>query len=155
MKIILTIFGFLFSLNCFSQDNLTFVFDFDSTKIYLKYSDILSVLKKENEKLKDKSKLIAKHDTLILDRYFISENQNLDSSEFKLDIELFIILNRQLGTITYKNHIVKSFYTKTFKHRIHRRKLFKGIYYFDTETKKHFLTKTIYQLWYTPYPLNF
>jgi hypothetical protein len=151
VKKALTIFTILITLNCISQGNVTFVFDFDSTKIYLKYSDILTVLKKENAGLKNKSNLITKHDSIYLDRYFLYSMHTKDSSSFDLDKELFDLTNKKIGIITFYNKIIKSYYTKSITDRRgHFRLYFKGVYYYDYESKKHFLTKTNYQRWYTP-----
>lgn len=70
MKKILTIVILLFSLNCISQDNLILVFNFDSTKIYVKYTDILTVLEKENEGLKNKTILLTAENYFTFGRVF-------------------------------------------------------------------------------------
>lgn len=155
MKKILTIIISLFSLNCISQDNLILVFNFDSTKIYVKYTDILTVLKKENEGLKNKSILLTTGDTLHLEGFFIYSKQTKGSLDFKLKNELFALVNKNVVKIIFQNKMIISFYTKAKKERRHGKITFKGVYYFDTFTKKHFLTRVERQIWFTPYPPNF
>jgi len=149
MKKIIFIIAAFSSFNFLGQTNLTFMFSFDSTKIYIKYLDLKPFIKEENARLTDLSKLVAKNDTIVLDRHFLYADQQKDSISFDLDKELFAALNSKKGTIIFNEKVITSFYTKKVKHRRSRELLFKGIYYYDSITKKHFLTETRYQKWYT------
>ncbi len=148
MKKILFIIAAFLSFNNFGQSNLTFQFSYDSTKIYIKYADLKPYLKTENAKLADLDRLIIKNDTIILDTYSINSDQHKDSLSFDLRKELFEAINNKKGTIVFNGKTVTSFYTKKAKEKRNGEISFKGVYYFDTVTKRHFLTETIYQKWY-------
>ena len=150
MKKILFIIVAFSSFNFLGQSNLTFLFSYDSTKIYIKYSDLKPFIKSENAKLTDLNKLVTKNDTIVLDRHFLYEDQQKDSISFDLDKELFAALNNKKGTIIFNEKVITSFYTKKVKHRRSGELFFRGVYYYDAITKKHFLTETIYQKWYSP-----
>jgi hypothetical protein len=148
MKKIIFIIATFSSFNFLGQTNLTFLFSYDSTKIYIKYLDLKPFIKAENSKLCDLSKLVTKNDTIVLDRHFLYADQQKDSISFDLDKELFAALNNKKGTIIFNGQVITSFYTKKVKHRQYGEISFRGIYYFDKITKRHFLTETIYQKWY-------
>lgn len=150
MKKIIFIIAVFSSFSFFGQTNLTFLFSYDSTKIFIKYLDLKPFIKAENSKLSTLSKLVTKNDTIILDRHFLYADQQKDSISFDLDKELFAALNNKKGTIIFNEKVITSFYTKKVKHRRNGELFFKGIYYYDTITKKHFLTEIIYQKWYCP-----
>jgi hypothetical protein len=146
-KILFIIIAFS-SFNLIGQTNLIFLFSYDSTKIYIKYLDLRPFINAENAKLADPSKLIAKNDTIILDRHFLNADQQKDSVSFNLNKELFAALNNKKATIVFNGKVITSFYTKKIKHRRNGEMSFRGVDYFDTFTKRHFLTETIYQKWY-------
>ena len=148
MKKILFIIIAFTSFNLIGQTNLTFLFLYDSTKIYIKYLDLRPFITAENAKLADPSKLVTKNDTIILDRHFLYADQQKDSVSFDLDKELFFALKNNKGTIIFNGKVITSFYTKKVKHKRYGEISFRGVDYFDTLTKKHFLTETIYQKWY-------
>ncbi|HXD94565.1 MAG TPA: hypothetical protein VNX01_15270 [Bacteroidia bacterium] len=135
----------LTSVSCFAQSKLVLVFNFDSTKIYIKYDNIKPYITEENKQLNNRAKLIAKNDTLFIDRYFLYSNQHLDSLSFDLDKELFIAINNKKATVIYKGKTVTAFYKEFVKQKIGRVLHFKGYYYYDALTKKQFLAETLYQ----------
>ena len=138
----------LISFNILGQRDLTFQFSYDSTKIYIKYVDLKPYLEPKNAKLVDLNKLIAKNDTIVLDTYSVSSDQHLDSLSFDLRKELFKAINNKKSTIIFNGKTITSFYTNKVKEKRNGELSFRGIYYFDTVTKRHFLTETIYQKWY-------
>ncbi len=144
MKKTISIIIFLSHLNCLSQDNLTLAFNFDTTKVFLKYSDLLPYLKKENVSLKTKTINLVKNDTLFLRHESFTLLYYVDTLGFDLQSELFTALDKKKGAIIYKSKPVSSFYTKNIKIRKRLRLRFKGIYYYDAATKKHFLTRLKY-----------
>ena len=92
MKKILFIIIAFSSFNFIGQTNLTFLFSYDITKIYIKYLDLRPFINAENAKLPDLSKLVTNNDTIILDRHFLYADQQKDSVSFALDKKLFAAL---------------------------------------------------------------
>ncbi len=145
MKKTILIFITFLSLTSFGQNNIVLLFDFDTTKVYIKYIDIAKYITKENAKIKELNKLVIKNDTILIDRYFIHSDQQTDSLNFDLNKELYAAINNKKAIILFQNKPINAFYSKKIKYKRNNKKYFKGIYYYDTISKKHFFTKTIYQ----------
>jgi hypothetical protein len=141
------------ALHLRAQENPTVVFNFDSTKVYMKYSDIIPVLKKRNQDFKNVSAKATKRDTILLDGHTLFMGKYYDTLSIELHDELFILVDQKIGTMTYKGHAVTAYETKKVRTAKDGKKYFVGIYYYDAVSKKHFLTRTLYQRWnMTPFP---
>lgn len=136
-----------------AQENPTVVFNFDSTKVYLKYADIVPVLKKRNQSFKKVSAKATKRDTILLDGHTLRMGKYYDTLAIELHDELFLLLDQKIGIMVYKGNAVTAYETKKIRTAKYGKKYFVGIYYYDATSKKHFLTKTVYQRWnITPFP---
>ena len=112
MKIITLIISIFISFSSSEQNNLMFLFDFDSTKIYLKYMDLKPYIKKQNIKVNEISKLSIKNDTIKLDGYYLHSSQRLDSLSFNLDKEMFSAIDNKKASIIFQGKTISAFYTK-------------------------------------------
>jgi hypothetical protein len=148
MRKLLSIFIVFLSTISFGQSNPTLLFNYDTTKIYIKYLDLKPFITKENAKLNDLSILNIKNDTIEINEYLFDIYQQSDTLTLKLNKELFAAINNKNGTIIFKGQVVSSFYTKKVKDKRNGQIYFKGIDYYDTISKTHFLTETLYQKWY-------
>ncbi len=152
MKKLLHIFLLCLPGLCFSQENKTLTFNFDSTKVYVKYPDILTVLKKRNKKLIEVCKQ-TKKDTLVFDGTTLFLGKHNDSLIIEADYELFTLIDQKKGKIIYKGQTVTGFYTKKVKLVKGGKKYFVGIYYYDALSTKHFMTRVLFQdLHPVPFP---
>ena len=145
MKYLYIIIIFFFSVNCFSQTDQVVTFNFDSTKVYVKYADLVSVLKLDNKKFGDPSRLIFKSDTLVLNGFWLDDKQQLDSLEFQLEKELFSLIIQKKASIFYHEQLISSFYTRKVTYRNNSRICFIGSDYIDKVSKRVFLIQTLYQ----------
>ena len=149
---LLTIFSSLV-LNLGAQPNPTVVFNFDTTKVFIKYSDLMPVLKKRNQDFKQASVKATKNDTILLDGHTLRMGKYYDTLAIELHDELFVLVDQKIGTMVYKGNAVSAYETKKVRTAKYGKKYFVGIYYYDAASKKHFLTRTIYQRWnFTPFP---
>jgi hypothetical protein len=152
----LSIITLFFSLTGLSQNNFTIVFDYDTTKVYLKYSEVSLFMKKENLDLISRAKPVTKNDTLVVYRNWVNGLYMADSLEFDLDPELFKAIRKNKGTIIHKGKTITSCYTKRVKLKKAKNKYFKGIYYYDTVSDKHFLTEVLRDYPFIDHPeINF
>ena len=144
MKYLCYIVFFFSSINYYAQNNLTVAFDFDSTKVYVKYPDLVSVLKPDNKKFGDLSRLLFKNDTLFLNTYWLDDAQHLDSLGFDLDKELFTLINQKKASIYYHQQLILSYYTRKVTYRSNMRVIFIGLDYIDKASKQAFLIQSLY-----------
>lgn len=143
----------LLALNLGAQQNPTVVFNFDTTKVFIKYSDLMPVLKKRNQDFKQASVKATKNDTILLDGHTLRMGKYYDTLAIELHDELFVLVDQKIGKMEYKGNAVTAYETKKVRTAKYGKKYFVGIYYYDTASKKHFLTRTIYQRWnFTPFP---
>jgi hypothetical protein len=149
--LLITILSFAFTIK--AQENPTVVFNFDSTKVYVKYSDIVFVLKKRNKSFKKVSAKATKRDTILLDGHTLRMGKYYDTLAIELHDELFLLIDQKIGTMVYKGNAVTAYETRKVRTAKDGKKYFVGIYYYDAASKKHFLTRTLYQRWnMTPFP---
>jgi hypothetical protein len=140
-------------LNLGAQQNPTVVFNFDTTKVFIKYLDLVPVLKKRNQDFKQASVKATKNDTILLDGHTLRMGKYYDTLAIELHDELFVLVDQKIGKMEYKGNAVTAYETKKVRTAKYGKKYFVGIYYYDADTKKHFLTRTIYQRWnFTPFP---
>lgn len=143
----------LFVLNLGAQQNPTVVFNFDTTKVYIKYSDLTLVLKKRNQDFKQASVQALKNDTILLVGHTLRMGKYYDTLAIDLHDELFMLVDQKIGKMVYKGNVVTAYETKKVRTAKYGRKYFVGIYYYEAATKKHFLTRTLYQRTnFTPFP---
>ena len=148
MRKILFIIAAFLSLTVFGQSSLTFQFiPFDSTKIYIKYIDLKPFFSPGNKQLNDIAELINRTDTITLEDGCCLHLGIKDKPlHFDLLEELYAALKNKKGIIIYNGQIISSFYTKKVHRKRKGKTFYKGIYYIDNVTKKHFLTETIYEI---------
>lgn len=140
-------------LNLRAQQNPVVVFNFDSTKVFVKYEQLLPVLKKRNRDFKYASVKATKNDTILLDGHTLRMGKYYDTLAIELHDELFILVDQKAVSMLYKGKPVTAFETKKVRTARDGKKYFVGIYYYDSVSKKHFLTRTLYQRWnFTPFP---
>ncbi len=152
MRKIISILLLFFAVTSFSQGIKTFAFNFDSTKVYLTYNDILSVLKNRNKKIINVCRY-TKKDTLVFEGSTLFLGKHKDSLIIDLDYELFTLIDQKKGKISCNGQFIINFYTKKVKKVKDGKKEFVGIYYYDEPSKKHFLTRTLFQDRYpVPFP---
>jgi len=142
----------LTGLNSLAQ-NPTVVFNFDSTKVFMKYSDLEPVLKKRNRDFKQAGVKAMKNDTILLDGHTLRMGKYYDTLAIELHDELFMLVDQKIGTVVHRGHPVTAFETKKVRTAKYGKKYFVGIYYYDADTKKHVLTRTLYlRTNFTPFP---
>jgi hypothetical protein len=142
-----------FSFFVLAQQNPTVVFNFDTTKVFIKYSDLTLVLKKRNQDFKQASVKALKNDTILLDGHTLRMGKYYDTLAIDLHDELFVLVDQKIGKMVYKGNAVTAYETKKVRTAKYGRKYFVGIYYYEAATKKHFLTRTLYQRTnFTPFP---
>lgn len=140
-------------LNLRAQQNPIVVFNFDSTKVFIKYADLLPVLKRRNQDFKQASAKAMKHDTILLDGHTLRMGKYYDTLAIELHDELFILVDQKIGTVVHKGKSVTAFETKKIRTAKYGKKYFVGVYYYDADTKKHVLTRTLYlRTNFTPFP---
>lgn len=145
MKYLYSIIFFFIAANCFSQNNSVVVFDFDSTKVYVKHIDLAGVLTLDNKKFKDSSRMLFINDTLMLRGFWLDDKQHLDSLAFQLEKELFSLIIQKKASIYYHQQLISSFYTRKVTYRSNSRICFIGSDYIDKISKRVFLIQTLYQ----------
>ncbi len=145
--------GLVWTLNGTAQQNPTVVFNFDSTKVFMKYGDLEPVLKKRNREFKQAAVKALKNDTILLDGHTLRMGKYYDTLAIELHDELFILVDQKTGTVEHRGKPVTAFETKKVRTAKYGKKYFVGIYYYDADTKKHVLTRTLYlRTNFTPFP---
>jgi|GEM_PF-6677839 len=145
--------GLLLASNALAQQNPTVVFDFDSTKVFINYSDLEPVLKKRNRDFRQAAIKAQKNDTILLDGHTLRMGKYYDTLAIELHDELFVLVDQKTGKVEHRGKPVKTFETKKVRTAKYGKKYFVGIYYYDADTKKHVLTRTLYlRTNFTPFP---
>ena len=140
-------------LNGLAQRSPTVVFNFGSTKVFVKYADLEPVLKKRNRNFRQASIKALKNDTILLDGHTLRMGKYYDTLAIELHDELFLLLDQKIGKVQYKGKPVTAFETKKVRTAKYGKKYFVGVYYYDADTKKHVLTRTLYlRTNFTPFP---
>lgn len=153
MKTRYAVIAILLALQSVAQQNSTVVFNFDSTKVFMKYSELEPVLKKRNRDFRQASVKALKNDTILLDGHTLRMGKYYDTLAIELHDELFILVDQKIGTVVYRGRPVTAFETKKIRTAKYGKKYFVGIYYYDADTKKHVLTRTLYlRTNFTPFP---
>lgn len=153
MKTRYIVIAILFTLRSVAQQNPTVVFNFDSTKVFMKYSDLVPVLKKRNRDFRQASMKALKNDTVLLDGHTLRMGKYYDTLAIELHDELFMLLDQKIGKVQHRGKPVAAFETKKVRTAKYGKKYFVGIYYYDADTKKHVLTRTLYlRTNFTPFP---
>lgn len=153
MKTRYVVIAFLVVLQSVAQKNPTVVFNFDSTKVFINYSDLLPVLKKRNQDFKQASVKALKNDTILLDGHTLRMGKYYDTLAIELHDELFLLVDQKVGKVEHRGKPVTVFETKKVRTAKYGKKYFVGIYYYDADTKKHVLTRTLYlRTNFTPFP---
>lgn len=145
--------GLFWARSGFAQQNATVVFDFDSTKVFMKYADLLPVLKKRNRDFRQAGVKALKNDTILLDGHTLRMGKYYDTLVIELHDELFMLIDQKIGSVVHKGKSVTVFETKKVRTAKYGKKYFVGIYYYDADTRKHVLTRTLYlRTNFTPFP---
>lgn len=143
----------LAGLPALAQQGPTVLFNFDSTRVAVNLADLLPVLQRENRAFPEAARKAAKRDTVLLDGYTLHMGKYYDTLTIELHNELFLVLDQKKGKVTYKGKPVTAFETKKARIAKYGRKYFVGIYYYDADTRKHVLTRRLYQRQeITPFP---
>ncbi|MCZ8285576.1 MAG: hypothetical protein O9353_08975 [Bacteroidia bacterium] len=94
-----------------------------------------------------------KNDTILLDGHTLRMGKYYDTLAIELHDELFMLIDQKIGKMVYKGNAVTAYETKKVRTAKYGRKYFVGIYYYEATSKKHFLTRTLYQRTnFTPFP---
>lgn len=153
MKTQCFVIAFLVVLQVAAQQNPTVVFNFDSTKVFMKYADLMPVLKKRNRDFKQAAAKAMKNDTILLDGHTLRMGKYYDTLAIELHDELFLLLDQKIGNVVYRKKPVTAFEIKKIRTAKYGKKYFVGMYYYDADTKKHVLTRTLYlRTNFTPFP---